>query len=297
MAEISVHQCPVCSGNKFSPFITCKDYFISGEDFEIVTCQNCGLKITQDAPHEENMGKYYLSDNYISHSNTSKGLVNQLYHILRKYMLGRKRKLVQKKSGTGRILDIGAGTGYFLQEMKQHGWEVAGTEPDKEAREFARTEFGLNIYSSEELFNFNKESFDVITLWHVLEHIHRLNDNMKACHNLLKPGGRLIIALPNHTSPDARFYKEYWAAWDVPRHLWHFAPAQVEKLGENHGFRIRKIFSMPLDSFYVSILSETYRKSGMAFFKGIFYGKISWFQSLVNKRKGSSVIYVFEKAA
>ncbi|MBW6534278.1 MAG: class I SAM-dependent methyltransferase [Mariniphaga sp.] len=297
MAVFNINQCPVCGSKKLKSFITCTDFFVSGEQFEIMECNICGFKFTANAEDEENIGKYYQSEEYISHSNTSKGLVNVVYHNVRNYMLGCKRRLVEKVTGakTGHILDVGAGTGFFLNEMKTHGWQGSGTEKSADARAFAQKEFGLEMDGPGQLYPFEKESFDAITLWHVLEHIHQLNENLEAFVRLLKPGGKLIIALPNHTSYDARHYKQYWAAWDVPRHLWHFAPKQVKLLAKRHGLRLTSLHPMPFDSFYVSILSEKYKKSKLALFKGLMHGKISWLNSLVNKSKCSSVIYVFGK--
>jgi SAM-dependent methyltransferase len=297
MAVFNVQQCPVCGNNQFQPFITCTDFFVSGEQFEIKECSGCGFKFTANAEDEENIGRYYQSDEYISHSNTSKGLVNAVYHKVRSYMLGRKRRLVEKATGTktGQLLDVGAGTGFFLNEMKTHGWQVSGTEKSDDARNFVKKEFGVELGGPEQLFQFENESFDAITLWHVLEHIHRVDENMQAFSRLLKPDGKLIIAVPNHTSCDARHYKEFWAAWDVPRHLWHFGPGQMKLFGEKHGFQLQSLHSMPFDSFYVSILSEKYKKSKLAFFKGLVHGKISWLKSLADKKKCSSVIYVFGK--
>jgi 2-polyprenyl-3-methyl-5-hydroxy-6-metoxy-1,4-benzoquinol methylase len=299
MAKFNVQECPVCGSNRLFPFITCADYFVSGEQFEICKCAACGMKITTNTEDEENIGKYYRSKEYISHSNTTKGLLNTLYHRVRKYMLSRKRRLVEKETGTktGHLLDIGAGTGFFLNEMRRHGWKVTGTEKSVGAREFARSGFNLHLLEPGEIFYLKENSFDLITLWHVLEHIHQLNKTMEAIARLLKPEGRLIIALPNHTSYDARHYKQFWAAWDLPRHLWHFGPEQIEQFGNKHEFRLSRMHRMPFDAFYISLLSEKYKKSKGASFKGMFHGKISWLTSLPNKRKCSSVIYVFKKSA
>jgi SAM-dependent methyltransferase len=296
MSEFQIQQCPACNEEEFSPFLTCTDFFVSGEQFEIKQCNGCGLKITINANDEKSIGKYYQSEEYISHSNTSKGVVNFLYHQVREYMLGRKRRLVEKAvEMKGSLLDVGAGTGFFLNEMKEKGWQVAGTEKSSDARSFAKKEFGLNIKNAENLFQFDDHSFDVITLWHVLEHIHQLSENMEAFWQLLKQDGRLIIAVPNHTSYDARHYGEYWAAWDVPRHLWHFGPIQMKQLAEKYGFHLQKMHTMPFDAFYVSILSERYKKSNLPLIKGFLNGKISWFISLLNRSRSSSVIYVFGK--
>lgn len=297
MSKFNVLQCPVCDGKTFSPFLSCTDFFVSGEEFRIKQCNSCAFKITENIEDEENIVRYYQSENYISHSNTSKGLVNSIYHSVRKYMLGRKRRLVEKTTGlrNGDILDVGAGTGFFLNEMNENGWRVTGTEKSSDARDFAKTEFKLNNLPFEQLFTLKEKSFDAITLWHVLEHVHQLNENMATFNRLLKNDGKLIIAVPNHESLDALHYKQYWAAYDVPRHIWHFAPKQMEQLGEKHGFKLTSLHSMPFDSFYVSMLSEKYKKSKMALLKGVFYGKISWLQSIFSPAKCSSVIYVFEK--
>ncbi len=298
MAKFDVQLCPVCGENNFSPFLTCTDFFVSGEKFGIKACDSCGFKITENIEDEDNIGKYYESENYISHSNTTKGLVNSVYHSVRKYMLRRKRKLVEKstKLKTGKILDVGTGTGFFLNEMKLKGWQVTGTEKSQDAREFSKKEFGLDTLETEELFKLKNESFDVITLWHVLEHIHRINENMQKFKELLMPSGKLIIAVPNHTSYDARHYKEFWAAWDVPRHIWHFSPEQMKQLGEKHGLKLAGLQTMPFDSFYVSLLSEKYKKSKLTLLNGLFFGKISWWESIFKPANCSSLIYIFEKS-
>jgi 2-polyprenyl-3-methyl-5-hydroxy-6-metoxy-1,4-benzoquinol methylase len=297
MSKFNVQQCPVCDEKKFSAFLTCTDFFVSGEKFQIKQCDSCGFKITENIEDENNIGRYYQSEEYISHSNTSKGLVNSVYHSVRKYMLGRKRRLVEKVTGirNGQLLDVGTGTGFFLNEMKEYGWRITGTEKSKEARDFAKKEFNLDNLPTEDLFNLDGNSFDVITLWHVLEHIHELKKNMEAFQWLLKQDGKLIIAVPNHDSTDAKHYKEFWAAYDVPRHIWHFAPKQMKQLGKKYGFKLASLHTMPFDSFYVSMLSEKYKKSKFALLGGILHGKISWLKSIINPAKCSSVIYVFEK--
>jgi len=212
-------------------------------------------------------------------------------------MLNRKRRLVERSAGMqrGHVLDVGAGTGFFLNEMNLHGWQVSGTEKSPEARAFTKSEFNLYLHETEKLFQLKENSFDVITLWHVLEHIHRLKENMQAFHRLLKKDGKLIIAIPNNKSYDARNYREYWAAYDVPRHIWHFTPLQMRRFGEKHGFILDRTRTMPFDSFYVSILSERYKKSKFPLITGFLHGKISWLLSLVDSKNCSSVIYVFKK--
>ncbi len=297
MDKFNVHICPVCNANNFSPFLTCTDFFVSNEEFKIKQCSNCGFKITENIEDEKNIGRYYQSEKYISHSNTTKGLVNSVYHRVRKYMLKRKRRLVEKSATlqNGKLLDVGTGTGFFLNEMREYGWQVTGIEKSDDARKFAKTEFNLDNLPTEELFKLKENEYDVISLWHVLEHIHQLNENMDTFSRLLKKDGKLIIAVPNHNSYDAKHYKQFWAAYDVPRHIWHFAPSQMKQFGEKHGFKLLGLHTMLFDSFYVSMLSEKYKKSSLSLFKGIFYGGISWITSLFDKAKCSSVIYVFEK--
>ncbi len=297
MPKFNVQICPVCEGNKFSTFLTTTDFFVSGEEFRIKKCESCGLGITEDIEDENNIGSYYKSENYISHSNTAVGFVNSIYHKIRKYMLGQKRKLVEKVTGlkSGRILDVGAGTGFFLNEMKNHGWKISGTEKSPEARNFAKTEHGLELKDTDKLFQISNESYDIITLWHVLEHIHRLDKNLETFARLLTKNGKLLIAVPNYTSYDATHYKKFWAAWDVPRHIWHFSPKQINKLGAKHGFKLTSVRAMPFDSFYISLISEKYKKSVLSLPKGIFYGTVSWMTSVFKPGRCSSVIYVFEK--
>ncbi|MFW6257463.1 MAG: class I SAM-dependent methyltransferase, partial [Prolixibacteraceae bacterium] len=296
MSEFQIKKCPVCDSNDFSYFLTTTDFFVSGEQFDINHCNVCGLKVTRNAKDEEQNGKYYQSENYISHSNTGKGIVNLLYHLVRKYMLKKKRKLTEKTAGykKGSLLDVGSGTGYFLNEMKSHGWQVTGIEKSSEARQFAAEKFEMDLKTDEEMFQMQDSRFDVITLWHVLEHIHRLSESMEAFFRLLKPNGKLVIAVPNRSSFDAKKYKEYWAAWDVPRHIWHFTPKCIRLLAQKHGLRVKCMYNMPFDSFYISILSEKYKQSSFPLIRGFITGKISWLISLTRKGRASSVVYVLE---
>ena len=297
MTKFLVLQCPVCEGTNFTPFLTCTDFFVSGEKFQIKKCNSCGFKITENIEEEENIGRYYQSDDYISHSNTSKGLVNTIYHKVREYMLGQKRKLVEKISTEKKanILDVGTGTGFFLNEMQKHGWQASGTEKSSDARQFVKSNFKIDVFPTEQLFDFQENSFDVVTLWHVLEHVHQIKPNMEAFHKILKKEGKLVVAVPNNSSYDAKHYREFWAAYDVPRHIWHFAPEQMSRFGKQFGFTLSEIHAMPFDSFYVSLLSEKYKKSKFAFLKGMFHGAVSWVISTFKPARCSSVIYVFDK--
>lgn len=289
--------CPVCAHGKYTPAFKCKDHFITGEEFPILKCNGCGLLFTGNLPDPENLGKYYKSDDYISHSDTRQGLVNRIYHLVRDYMLGKKMQIVEKYTGknNGRILDIGAGTAYFLNHARSKGWVVSGTEKDPDARKMANEKWKINILPDTDLFTLAGESFDAITLWHVMEHLPDLDAHWNAISKKLSENGVLIIALPNSQSSDAIHYGKYWAAWDVPRHLWHFNPAQVRQMAEKHGFTLEAMHRMPFDAFYISILSEKYRNSALALLRGLTMGKISWLKSLFNTTSCSSVIYIFRK--
>lgn len=294
---IHLSACPICESEKISLQLNARDNSVTKEDFEIYRCENCGFLFTQDIPEEENTAKYYQSETYISHSDTSKGFINRIYHSVRRYTLGQKRKLIERISGRkqGNILDIGSGTGSFLHTMKQSGWTVTGIEPDPIARENSQSINGIAAVAPEAQQSFAAESFDVITMWHVLEHVHKLDEQMKQLKRLLTPNGKLFIAVPNHTSYDAVHYKEFWAAWDVPRHLYHFAPATMQVLADKYGFEIVQHRPMWFDSLYVSMLSEKYKTGKSNLLKAIFTGVVSNWKALMNVKKCSSVIYVMQK--
>jgi 2-polyprenyl-3-methyl-5-hydroxy-6-metoxy-1,4-benzoquinol methylase len=275
--------------------MVCTDFYVSGERFPLMKCAGCGFRMTGSAPGATSIGRYYQSEEYVSHSNTRNGFTNRVYHLVRTIMLERKYKLVEKSSGqpSGSLLDIGAGTGYFLQSMLKKGWKITGTEKSVDARNFAAEKWGIQLLPEDGLWSIPESSFDVITLWHVMEHLHDLEKYWRKLTGLIKPSGSLIIALPNPDSADAGHYREYWAAWDVPRHLWHFSPENIRQIAEKYGFILQNTFRMPFDAFYVSILSEKYRKSAFPVLKGLGMGTLSWLASISNKHKSSSLIYVF----
>lgn len=288
--------CPICEGNQLSTLLEAKDYTVSQELFPIVVCQDCSFTFTQDIPDEEHIGPYYQSEDYISHSNTKTGLVNRAYHFARNYMLGAKKRLIEKNAlQKGTLLDIGSGTGYFLDVMQTANWEVQGVEPDSGARNFSKKEFGLKVKSLDALFEFEKEAFEVITMWHVLEHVHRLEDTFQQIHKTLKKKGLLVIAVPNCDSLDAKHYKEHWAGWDVPRHLYHFTPKTMELLANKHGFTINQKELMPFDPFYIAMLSEKYKNGSGNLIGGGLIGGRAFFKALRNVNQSSSVIYLMSK--
>jgi len=289
--------CPLCSSEKIALHFSCNDHFISKKDFSIFKCSACGFLFTQDYPEETDIAQYYESDNYISHSDISEGFSNKLYRVARGIMLRKKKNLIGKitrlKKGT--ILDIGSGTGYFAATMKRAGWMASGIEINEKARNFSASNFGLEVDPPDRITSFESNSFDCVTLWHVLEHFHDPFKNISEVYRLLKPGAVCVVALPNCNSYDANHYKRFWAAWDVPRHLWHFQPSTFRIFSEKSGFILENLKILPLDVFYISLLSERYKCSSMAFFKAISKAFIFSFRSLFNKERSSSVIYLLRK--
>ena len=295
-SRIHYKACPVCSAGTIKEALRVKDHSVSGEEFSIWECSACQFRFTQDVPDAASIGPYYQSEEYISHSNTSKGLINRLYQAVRKRTLKRKRKLVQQQTGMGKgqLLDIGSGTGAFVDEMEKSGWRVTGLEPDSGARQVAKDSFAVTLEDISGFFQLPAEQFDAITMWHVLEHVHDLHAYLDQLKKLLKPGGKIFIAVPNYTSLDARSYKDFWAAYDVPRHLWHFSPASMQTLMQKHQITLKTVKPMWYDSFYVSMLSSKYKNGKTNLFGAVWTGWWSNVGALFNTRKCSSVIYIGE---
>nr|WP_294994334.1 class I SAM-dependent methyltransferase [uncultured Sediminibacterium sp.] len=292
---VNYTHCLFCNSDAIHPIMAAKDYTVSNTAFEIWHCDTCTNRFTQSVPDIHHIGAYYQSAAYISHSDTAKGLINKLYHWVRGYTLGRKKRLIQKVSGLnhGALLDIGAGTGAFVTTMLQAGWTVTGLEPDSIARENAKQKHGIELRSADDIYSLPQSSFNVITLWHVLEHVHDLHGYFRQFVALLKPGGKLVIAVPNYTSKDASAYGAQWAAWDVPRHLYHFSPKGMEQLAKQHGFNLESIHPMWFDAFYVSMLSEQYKNGKPNLPGALLSGISSNLTALGDKRRCSSLIYVF----
>jgi 2-polyprenyl-3-methyl-5-hydroxy-6-metoxy-1,4-benzoquinol methylase len=280
------------------PVLQVKDFTVSKEVFAVWQCNRCTLRFTQDAPAPEEVGKYYLSPHYVSHTDTKQGIINQLYHAIRKFTLKKKRQLVQEVSGLqkGSLLDVGAGTGAFANSMQEAGWKVIGLEPDETARQNAINKYNLNFQLPDALYRLEDQSFDVVTMWHVLEHVHDLHGYLHNCERILKQNGTLIIAVPNYTSLDAKIYGAYWAAYDVPRHLYHFSPKSMKSLLQQHGFVIAQYVPMLFDSFYISILSGQYKTGKSQLPQAFINGLRSNLNAVGNAAKYSSVIYVVKKS-
>jgi SAM-dependent methyltransferase len=287
-------NCPVCGSADIKNVLSAKDHTVSGEIFSIAECNDCTLRFTQDVPDATSIAPYYKSEDYISHSNTSKGLINRLYQAVRKRTLRKKRRLVQRVTGIGKgyLLDVGSGTGAFVSEMTLHGWYATGLEPDKGARQVAKKEYNIELKDMDQFFHLPAESFDAITLWHVLEHVHDLSAYVQHLKSLLKENGKLLIAVPNYTSKDANIYKEHWAAYDVPRHLYHFSPRSMQALMEKYGMKLIGYKPMWYDSFYISLLSSKYKNGKTNLVASFFNGFRSNLKAMGDVKRCSSVIYI-----
>ncbi|MEX6626751.1 class I SAM-dependent methyltransferase [Tenacibaculum salmonis] len=252
-----------------TPLLNCIDHTVSDESYEVMYNKKYDMLVTSPVP--QNLENYYVSDAYISHTDSKKSVFDKVYQVVKNHTLKQKLKLINSfKSEEKTILDVGAGTGDFLKVCKENNWKVSGVEPSEKARNFASKK---NIELQEDISDYKGEQFDVISLWHVLEHIPNLIEYTNQLKKLLKPNGVLIIAVPNYKSYDAKKYKEFWAAYDVPRHLWHFSKISISKLFADIDMKVTKILPMKFDAFYVSLLSEKYKnntsKPISAFFTGL----------------------------
>lgn len=307
MHRVHLEQCPICGASSFEEAFSCVDNFVSKETYQVVKCPTCGFLCTQDVPDAAHIGSYYQSDEYISHSDTKKGVMNSLYHYARQFMLTQKAQLVertQKPDSDKRLLEVGSGTGYFAHTMDIRGWRVTGVEPSDSGRQQAKELFQLDLRPTDILDNRSSteypkaNSFDAIALWHVLEHIPNLNERMEQFHEWLQPDGRLVLAVPNHASFDAQHYGADWAAYDTPRHLWHFDAQTMEQLAKKHGFVMESMHPMPLDAFYVSMLTEQHKGNTLSAIRGLFTGCVAALSLLFGKTtESSSLIYVLKKVS
>lgn len=290
-------HCPVCYSKEIDPLFSVKDYSVSKEDFVVWQCPVCSLRFTQDVPTQESIAPYYKSPDYISHTNAKKGLLNNLYQRVRKFTLNQKAKLIvdYTKTSNGTILDVGAGVGAFLHTMREKGWSVEGIEPDLDARLIAQEEFGISLNDVSIFYDLPKQRFDAVTLWHVLEHIHDLHLYVEQLKNLLTANGKIFIAVPNYQSVDSDIYRLKWAAYDVPRHLYHFSPRSMEVLMQQHGLKIIAKKPMWFDSFYISLLSSKYKNGKSNWIGSLISGFRSNIKAAINKDRCSSLIYIISK--
>lgn len=290
---VDVVECPICKNTDLQKFLLCEDYTVSHETFHVKQCPNCTLAITAPRPETEKLGKYYQSDEYISHSGKSSGGVGFIYKLARSYSLKWKRNKITNIQAHGSILDFGCGTGEFLNTMQQAGWNVTGVEPSPDARLKAEILNSTKINAS--LQALTDQRFDMITAWHVIEHVPDLIQTIQKLKSHLKKEGTLIIAVPNYQSADAIKYQEYWAGFDVPRHLWHFSKKSMTHLLESLALKLMDTVPMKLDAYYVSMLSEKYKNNNNIQVSCLINGFISGLRSNFLARRKinySSLIYI-----
>lgn len=272
-----------------TPYLSCKDYLVSGESYEVMICDQYDMLVTSPVPVDPEY--YYKDDAYISHTDSKKTLFDRVYQTIKTISTKRKFKLINKFGTKKNILDIGAGTGDFLAYFKTQGWEVSGVEPSEGARLLSAKK---EIILHEHINAIAKHKYDVITMWHVLEHIPNLSEHIRLLEEMLTDDGILIVAVPNFKSYDAKHYGEYWAAYDVPRHLWHFSQSAIERLFSEVGISVVEKHPLIFDAYYVSLLSEQ-NKSGN---KNILQAFINGWRSNSKARRTSeysSIIYVLKK--
>lgn len=272
------------------PYLVCKDYTVSHEEYQVMFNKEFDMLVTIPVP--KNISDYYKSEDYISHTDSKKSLFDKVYQAVKNITLKRKLKLINSfNTKSKKVLDVGAGTGDFLKVCKMNSWEIFGSEPDSGARNIAAKK-GVNL--EKDLSKFQNQQFDVITLWHVLEHVENLQEYITTLKSLLTENGRLIIAVPNFKSYDAIMYKEFWAAFDVPRHLWHFSKTSISKLFSYENMKVEKILPMKFDAYYVALLSEKYKHKKSKPFSAFINGFKSNFKAKSTKEY-SSLIYVLKK--
>jgi 2-polyprenyl-3-methyl-5-hydroxy-6-metoxy-1,4-benzoquinol methylase len=291
-------HCPICNHTDTHQVLESQDYSLTQESFSIYQCSTCNFRFTASIPTQEVISKYYKFVEYISHTDVKNGWMNRLYHLVRTKTLAQKTNWIQSlfTGHKGHLLDIGAGTGAFVHSMFQKKWTVTGLEPDASTRAKAFENYNIELKSTDVIFDLPPNEYEVITMWHVLEHVHDLKPYIQQCFKSLKHNGRLIIAVPNYTSFDASFYNKYWAAYDLPRHLYHFSPNSMKVLLNQYGLEIVSIQPMWYDSFYVSLLSEKYKQSGkMGLIRAVIIGCISNILAMFNPSKASSLIYEVKK--
>ncbi len=293
-----MNNCPVCGHNDFEFVYELNDYRISQETFSLSKCLNCTLISTLAPPKSSDISKYYLSDDYLEHSNRKTDLFSIAYIKAREIMFGYKYRIIKKFITNGEILDIGAGSGHYLNFMSKKGFKCTGIEMSGRARAFAKDTFDIDIYPDDHFYNSTfVQKYDLISLWHVLEHLYDLEKVVKRIDDLLKPKGHLIIAVPNYNGFEQVVYKKYWSGWDVPRHLWHFSPKSMKQLLAKNNFVVTEMKMMPFDPFFNTLLSNKYRNGHpiINVFRMILVGGMAFFQGFFNVEKTSSIIYIIKR--
>ena len=287
------NKCPWCGSEKAQINLWLKDEFLSKEDFHLCECLSCGLVYTMPRPSKDKIGAYYKSEEYYSHQENTKGFIPKLYEKVKSINLRSKYKMATQGMNVGTLLDIGCGVGDFLRTAEQKGWQCTGVEPSEDAKDIARKRIKADILNSEDLERLSDASFDLITMWHVLEHVDDLRWQVEQLQRLVKPEGRIVIAVPNYKSHDAQYYKELWAAYDVPRHLNHFSKPVITKIFKIKGLKLVKTNKLIWDAYYISYMSEQYKIHKFPLLRGSIRGLIS---NRKARKSGewSSMVYIFE---
>ncbi len=293
---IEISNSPI-DNNTLKPYLKCLDYTVSKQEFSILKDEESELLITSPRPKSEDLGSYYESESYISHTDSKHTLLDKIYQIVKKYSITKKVRLVQSfmnaNASEKSVLDIGCGTGDFLEACQKKGFRISGIEPNEKAKSIAEKKLPQKINS--DIFKLSPQQFDCISMWHVLEHVPNLTDYILELKKKLKPKGVLIIAVPNHKSYDAKYYGKFWAAFDVPRHLWHFSKKSIQLLFEKNELKVIKTIPMKFDSFYVSILSEKYKTKKGNLIKAFYIGLKSNIKAMRTKEY-SSIIYIIKNS-
>jgi SAM-dependent methyltransferase len=292
-------SCPVCFGQEKADILSCKDFVATGETFKIVECKNCGLRYTNPRPSELEIGKYYQSDKYISHSGTEKknlGFMYKVYDIVRNFSIKSKLNIIKRYNQEGTLLDLGCGMGYFAKGVKNDNtFKLLAADVSDEAIRYVKDTFNIDVMNESNLDEIAPESLSVITQWHVLEHVHRLDERMKFLKRVLNKNGTMFIAVPIYESFDAEYYKSFWDGYDVPRHLLHFSTQSMNHLMSRSGFKIVKEIPFKFDAPYISMRSEIHQGNKLTMLKGATIGSISNLKALFNK-KYSTILFVVKHA-
>ena len=287
-----IEACPLCSNTTSEPYNRIKDFAVTKESFSLVKCRSCSFIYTNPRPFNQNIDRYYESNNYISHSKKSGNIIDRIYYLTRYLMLRKKLNWIHEVLGLkGRLLDYGCGTGSFVSLALKKNWDIWGVEPNRLARSIANNNGNLRVFDS--LNALPENQFDAITLWHVLEHLTDLEQIVNALISRLTESGHLVIAVPNCACYDAQYYAEYWAGFDVPRHLSHFTPESMKLLIKKHRLHLIKLIPLKLDAFYICMLSEKYRNGSI--FKAFSQAVKSNFRAKRNRLNYSSLVYVLRK--
>lgn len=289
-----MNTCPWCGTPSSKSYLKLKDYFLTKQDFEILECPSCGLLFTTPRPQGADLDQYYQSEEYYSHQENKMGFIPKVYEAVKSINLKNKVSMAIGGLPQGKLLDIGCGVGDFLVHVKQKQWDVVGVEPSEQARSIAEQRLQSKLLLPNELHQLPDASFDVITMWHVLEHVDNLPDQVSELRRLLKPGGRLLIALPNYRSFDCIYYKDKWAAWDVPRHLNHFSRSSIQNLFPSESFKQIETQKLKWDSYYISFLSERYLGHSLPLVRGFWTGLRSNLKAHASGEY-SSLVYRFVK--